>query len=57
MCLFLLGLDKAAKSPYDGWKTNSFVQCGSPENEYVLYRVLFRSVMFSVLSLLCGHRR
>ena len=35
---FNLGLTKAEKRPYDGWKTNSFVQrSGSPENEYVLF--------------------
>lgn len=31
---FLLGLDKAEKDPYKGWKTNCF-QGDSPENEYV----------------------
>lgn len=33
---FFLGLNKAEKSPYAGWKTNSFVEREpSPENEYV----------------------
>lgn len=37
---FNLGLNKAEKRPYEGWKTNSFVQrSGSPENEYV-YRLV-----------------
>ena len=31
---FLLGLDRAEKDPYKGWKTNNF-QADSPENEYV----------------------
>lgn len=32
---FFLGLDKAEKSPYSGWKTNIIGQSVSPENEYV----------------------
>ena len=45
----LVGLDKAEKNPYTGWKTNVDVQNDSPENEYVAGQCCVERIIFAMM--------